>query len=289
MAIFYPRKQTVIIFVISVCLVLGTAYYVHSGNLFETSSDQVAVVTSQKGTDNVDTSAIVTNSDWKKSFANVSQTNKSATAKAASPNLTQTDKFGRDLFTKYMQLQQANLLDNQAIVDQAAQDVLTSNLSVGSAKVYSESNISITIASDPATLKTFGAAIAHVMESYAITKNESTIIQEYLDSKNSKSLKGIDPIIATYKRMLSELLAIKTPRIAVAEYLNLINSLSTFEFAAENLRVTDTDPIRGLDGVRIHADGASAMIDALTNLKTILDSHGATFTFNQTPLNVLLK
>jgi hypothetical protein len=290
MAIFYPRKQTVIILLVCIVVVGATAYYTSSGSSSNASTEQntlavnAKVPTNEAAVSQIDTSGL---SDWKEQFVDTSNTSKTANSATPKQKLSNTDSFARDFFSRYVELKQANLLNNTDIVNQTAADLVTAHVKSDPLKVYTKSDLHI-VPATPASLNNFSIRVGQIMESYKVSKNEATILQEYLATNDPMSLKGIAPIVATYKRMISSFLATPTPDSETSDALDLINSFSAFEYAAENMVASDADSVNGLSGVSIHSQGAQAMITALTNIHDSLRSQGITFNFRQEVLNTLL-
>jgi hypothetical protein len=294
MAIFYPRKQTVIIFVVCLAIVLATAYFTSSGsqvsasdlqNTLSVSVPDTSDVKNQANLQNIDTTGLP---DWKEQFSNAAKPDSGTKAPASPEKLTQTDSFARDFFTRYVELKQANLLNNDDIVNQTAADLVTAHISTDPAKVYAERDIHI-VPSSQASLTSYSQAIARIMESYTIKKNEAAIIQDYLAKDDPNILKQITPIVTTYKRMISAIVVLPVPADLSEADLELLNSFSIFKTAAENLMRTDSDSVAGLSGVSSHAEGIVGMITALTDIHDTLRDKGVVFDFNQDILNVLLK
>lgn len=290
MAISYPRKQTVIIFVVCSIAVIGTAYYTSSQNIVSASEQESALIMAKMGKPvaaaPIDTSSLP---DWRKSFTDTAKKPDSTIKTTVPEKLTQTDELGRAFFARYAELKQANMIDNTDVVNQSAADLVTANLQTMPPKVYSVSDIHLTQTSNASALNTFSSAVGHAIESYSATKSESDILQTYLASNDPAVLKDLDSIVKAYKKIISSLLAIPTPPSISDQELAVVNAVSTLEFAAENLRSADTDTIRGLAGVTAHANGVNQMIDALTQLHDALTAEGVSFDFNQDVLNIFLK
>ena len=303
MSAFYPRKQTVVIAITCFIAVAGVAYYARR-NIPAASAQQAILednaVTVEPSTADIVQSAASTASstgtDWRKQFTDASITGSYETASGnSSPSektapLTMTDKLGQELFTRYMELKQANLLNDPDVVNQTASDLVTASVGSAQSRSYTESDIPIIPASDGKSLSAFASAVEQTVELYDATESESSIMSEYLNNSDPSVLKRIDPIIATYKRIIAGLLSIPTPQSMSTYEIGLINSYSSLEFAAEALRATDTDIVRGIAGVSAHVSGVDQLTSSLLSMQGALDQQGVSFILNnETAFNVLLN
>lgn len=285
----YPRKQTVIIFVVCLAIVISAMYYSSKNNQQNNTSikSNIGLTTGYSTSSEslkIDSSAF---SDWKKQFA--SSTIAREVGKIDNKELTQTDRLGRELFTKFVELNQADLLNDNTVITETANNLISSNIAPQESVVYTDKDLKIISSKDLVSLNNFSIAVANAINEYSITKNESTIIGEYLSNSDPNVLKGIDPIIANYKKIISSLLAIPTPQIMVTSELRLINAYSVLLASATDLRTMGTDPVRGLSGISSHITGAKEIISSIKEIYDNLKLQGVDFNFNQEIMNVLLK
>jgi hypothetical protein len=303
MSVFYPRKQTAVIAIICVMAVSGVAYYTHKNT--PTASAQQAilenntVVVEPSDADAEQSAANTASSagtDWRKQFTDTSvpgtykiaDGNASPSEKAAP--LTMTDKLSQELFTRYVELKQANLLGNTDAVNQTASDLVTSSVGSAQPRSYTEKDMVIIPASDGKSLSAFAEGVERTVELYDATESESSIMSSYLNNNDPIVLKHIDPIIANYKAIIAGLLSIPTPQSMSAYEVDLINSYGSLEFSAEALRATDTDIVRGIAGVSAHVSGVDQLTSSLLAMQSALEQQGVSFVLNdETAFNVLLN
>ncbi|MDE2040886.1 MAG: hypothetical protein KGI59_00665 [Patescibacteria group bacterium] len=294
MAISYPRMQTVIVFVVSLSAVIGTEYYVKSQSYDGNAAhDQVAALAALPTA----TSSVIDSpefKDWREQFSGAgtggsSQKTKKGASANTPPQLTETDKLGRDLFTKYVQLKQANLLNNPDVINQTTGDIVTSNLIVTPPKTYVFSDLHVSTQNSASALAAYSAAVARVLQSYPVPKSSSEIMNQYLSSNDPKVLSALTPIVSNEKKMLAGLLAIPVPSSLVTDHLNMVNALATLLFGSEGMQASNTDTVRALSGVSAHSTGAGAMLDTIGTLQKDLADAAAPLKFDQTVLNNLLN
>ena len=236
MALFYPHKQTVLIALICLIVVGAAAYSAYGSSSGGQGAPTVAISSVQA--DDAAQQPLPTNDDWRKDFLDAPTSSEPSSAEGASaPNddtaTTSTDLLGRDFFAHYVALKQANLLDNADVVNQTSDDIVTSDFDSIQPKSYSLSDLTVTPLSDQATLDAFASGVARAIGTYSAPEGEGVVVQKYISASDPSVLSEIDPAIASYKRMLTMLLALKTPQIAANDELDLVNAVSALEFASE--------------------------------------------------------
>ncbi len=144
MAFSYPRKQTVIVAVICILVVLVVAGYAYQP--VSTHSNNIETVATTSYTTVVDSA----DTNWQKSFFSVAsttafQTTGSSAAKSASTEpLTNTDIFGRESFSTILQLRQSGLESNSQAIDNAATELTSGALArLPSPTIYAAADIKI--------------------------------------------------------------------------------------------------------------------------------------------------
>ena len=122
-----PRKQTLVISVACLVVVLGVAVYVYYpmwGNSQNSASSKSLVLSTPTSMDPLSTSTS-TNSDWQKTFfslPSITRDEASTTASSTSipEKLTQTDILGRNFFMAYTQLKQTGLSSDPDSINKVA-------------------------------------------------------------------------------------------------------------------------------------------------------------------------
>ena len=247
----YPRKQTVVIFILCALAVGVIAFYVYGGfTVTGTSSGRQSGVATA-AVQNLSTS----NVDWQKQFlgaaANTSAFKATGTMVASKNDagLTAVDDLGRNFFTKYAELRQSGLTTDPQTVNDAMGQVASQAVSeLSGPKVYSLKDIVIGGNSRTVT-SAYGNAVVLVFRDYMPKQNEAVVAQQAFDDNDMSELAQINPIISSYKDAISLLIKIPTPQPLAQYHVNLINGLSIALYNAESFRHVDTDPVRGLAAV----------------------------------------
>ncbi|MFA6601466.1 MAG: hypothetical protein WCT02_01205 [Candidatus Paceibacterota bacterium] len=282
MAKVYPRPQTLLIFVLCLVVVGATAFYMNGW----TFKNRVAF--DQKSSLNPislgNQPPVNTSTDWQKQFYDNNSNSQAfkpvkSTTKVVQKEepLTTTDQVGRNFFTKYVQLRQAGLTNDNTSVSAAVNQVIADGIaSVPTPKTYTNKDI-LVVNENPITLKTYAEDLLNVLKSSMPVTNESEIALKAYEKGDMSALKEIDPIIASYKSGLNGLISTPVPQPLAIYHLDLINGLSMQIFNAQSLRRSDTDPVTGLAAINLEVKSLQAISTAVANMQNYFGSNGVNF------------
>lgn len=201
------------------------------------------------------------------------------TANAKKEALTQTDLVARDFFARYMELNQAGLAgDSQSQADLIGQ-VLKNGMVLSTPKLYAQKDILVSADDSAAAIKRYGNEVGAIFKKYSNpnARNEVVIAKESVEAEKPEALKEIDPIITTYKNIVTNLLKVSAPQSLAENHLKLVNSLSTLLFCAESLRKIDKDAVAGIQGTSLWLGAATDLNQSFITLKSSFTSNGITY------------
>jgi len=282
----YPRTQTIVTFMVCAVIITGVATYVYGGSL--------ASIINKKGSSIAIVSGIATSTDqlvetasWKETFFNVTdasdkkyETSSAANVSAGSETekITATDIFGREFFSKYMTLRKTGMISNADARDALVDQIIESGqLITDGPKVYTMADLNIVAVESNATRETYANAVAYTMISNQPAEHEGVIAKEALETGNNERLVDIDPNIAAYSIVRSDLLAIPVPFSAAQYHLKLVNGMSEAVANAVSLRNTLTDPLQTLATLSRYQITEKNVFDTVVNLRNYFNNYGITF------------
>lgn len=197
-------------------------------------------------------------------------------------NLTTTDKFGRDIFAKYIELKQAGLASDPDSQQEIIREILSSGEFFVYKKIYTLEDVRVVDIYDSESLRAYGNQVAAVFQKNMVSgRDEAIIVKDSLDKGDPNILKELDPIIAADKAILSGLLAIQVPKVAARPHLDLINAVSGATFVAQSLRQSSADPLIALQGIGSYQETARELFDSLQKLKTMFSLSFIKFTSSE--------
>lgn len=213
--------------------------------------------------------------DWKKILEanDIATTSKSNDLTKTKDKLTSTDLLGRDFFARYMELRQMGGANDKASQEELVSQVLQSGIMLASPKEYTIVDIKTTNDDSTDAIKKYANDAGYVFKTYSISsRNEAVIAKDALDKENPAILKELDPIIKSYRNILNGLLRVNSPQSMSKMHVDLINSVSSLLFIVEKLRVTDVDPLAGVQAVARYTPTIQIFADAIINIKNKLIS-----------------
>lgn len=264
MAISYPHKQTILIFIICLVAIIVVAFYVNSKNIPEIGT---TIDISSKNENLIITS---TSTDWKKQFLSSSPYGKnivSAEKKVEDEPLTLTDTFGRNFLTNFITLQQAGAATDKTSVQNAIDQTLQNTFdNASSLKTYEMKDVVISNDITTIKLKNYGNIIGGALINYSTNTNAPSIADEALSTDNLDSLSKIDPIISSYKKIIDVMKSTPVP-ISIAQYhLNILNAINTLLYSAQGLRNIQTDPMQGMIALGVYSSAQDLMMSGMQNI-----------------------
>lgn len=196
--------------------------------------------------------------------------------------LTSTDLLGRDFFAKYMELKQMGSINDKASQEELVGKVLESGIMLASPKEYSIVDIATINDDSTESIKKYANDAGYVFKTYSISsRNEAVITKEAIEKESPATLKELDPIIKSYKNILNGLLKVKAPQSMSKMHVDLVNSVSSLVFIVEKFRVSDVDPLAGVQAVARYTSTIQLFADAMNNIKSRLLSLNIKYNANE--------
>lgn len=278
----YPNRK-IVWAIIAAIIIVGGAFAVDQySNVLPAKTAYSSPTVSAPPTN---TSTSIASNDWQKvlvgaGIGNMAK-NSSLNSGVASINskpLTATDKLGEVLVSKYLQLQQSGATQNADTVNTMVSDALSNPNIIPTTKVYDFSNIKIgTDDSTTATL-TYGQKLGDLFKNNNnAVGNEAVYARDSEEQNDLSVLANIDPLITSYKNILTGLLNTVSPPSLAKIHLDLINAMSERLSTAELLRVINTDPAAGLEGAGQYTRSIQDLFNAFTELKQYFATRGINF------------
>ncbi|MCR4334399.1 MAG: hypothetical protein NUV47_01545 [Patescibacteria group bacterium] len=185
-------------------------------------------------------------------------------------NLSETDKFARSIFSKYMTMKQGGVpmdINNQTGL---VQNILQNqNLDVNTG-IYSKKDLQLSTDNE-SSIKQYANEMAHILMTYSISSKDPAIIaQDSMLHNNPDEIKELDPLIKSYSDILSYSLKIKVPPSAVNVQIALLNSLSDMISTIKSMRTMYSDPLFSLKGFGHYGDILPLFAQTLEDLKNFV-------------------
>lgn len=187
--------------------------------------------------------------------------------------LSTTDRFARDVFTRYMSLKQAGApvgTDEQVNIANSIAEEYDSAIEF---KRYKTTDIKIGVSDTAETIKQYGNILGHIITTYGVnSRNEGIILKEALENDDPDTLKELDPIIKGYEQYLAQFLLVEVPPSAVSLHLKLLNTLSELTGTVKGMKLVFIDSLQSLISLKSYPSVTFDLFSALGDLQKYLPS-----------------
>ncbi|MDD5720940.1 MAG: hypothetical protein PHT16_00625 [Candidatus Pacebacteria bacterium] len=181
-------------------------------------------------------------------------------------NLTQTEKFSRELFATVAALNQNGQVD-QATIDALSNSLAEKVENSTQRKVYTISDIKIINIDTKQAIQKYSDALNAIYLKQHIKKSVPMVLQEFIaDETNLDKLLELDPIISQANQTINESLKIQVPQSLSALHLDLINNFQRIEENVSDIKLFDSDPIVAIGAITQYGNNAIALAKSAKNL-----------------------
>jgi len=215
--------------------------------------------------------------DWQKEFSSI--TSKPLNPATDLSSSTLTDLLARSLFTQFAATQSEGELSAEA-----QQKVIDDTLGKITLRfsTYSAANLSLSDDSSAASIRKYGNDLGKVVsDNSGSNANEAAILSQALSRGDRSALGALEPIVSSYRNLLSYSLKVNVPREAIEAHLAWANSLSAMADTVSAMQVAFQDPVRTVLYMERYQQNAESLATSVKRLKQLFDNKGVTFAANE--------
>jgi len=196
------------------------------------------------------------------------------------PNITQ--KVARQVFERYIAEKNAGV---QTTVDfnDLAGDIMQSYETRVYADTYTSGNITIVDTTD-ASLRDYGNAYTTIIGQHQDIYTAQIQNHFRIDAANetiTPDVAWFETLAATYDQIVAKLLTLNTPRTLTDKHVSAINNLHGIAISLRDIAATETDTVRGLQGVQRYAALWTSQKVIYSDIASIFTTSGILFTLNE--------
>lgn len=260
-----PSKKILVVLILCVAILASVAIWQWRTNIKIFGQNNSPTLTS-------DDSATKANNpnaqNWQGMLSGVQGTTSVASGlintDASSPNesTNMTDLLSQDFFGRYMLIQgqenqsgidTSNGLDTN-ISNQIADDVLSSgNYTSTQTIVYTPKNLNIQPNSNQTIVQNYFGILqknaSMMLGGNKQSGDEIDIINNAILNQNQNEIIKLDPIITSYKTLLSNMLKAPIPKDVTNLHLEFVNSISNILYDLQAIRGAFDDPVKALPAI----------------------------------------
>lgn len=199
-------------------------------------------------------------------------------AVSANDGLTATDRFARDIFTKYVEAKKSGGAIDAATAQNIADSVLNSDYS-GDKILISSKDLKITTDTSIARAKVYGNQVGKALSIPKTAGDQEMIIlgRSMENGLTEADARALGLIYARYMAMIKGLTEITVPAAAAAAHADMINGLGYVADAVDGILRLTSDPIGSLTKIKFYEEGINLMIGSSVKFKAFFASKNIVF------------
>ncbi len=183
-------------------------------------------------------------------------------------NLTQTDKFSRELFSTVAALNQSGAVD-QATIDKVSSSLADHIKNTAPRKVYTLTDIKISKDESLATIKSYATTLDAFYTAYKTDYSVMDVLHQFVVDANTVDvtvLTKLDPIIKQTDDVTRKIAAMSVPESFASLHLELLNAMEKVMENISDIKLYEIDTIVALAGISQYQDNVTLVQNSLQNL-----------------------
>ena len=187
---------------------------------------------------------------------------------ASEENLSQTDKFARELFTTVAALNQSGEIDDNT-VQQITDSLATQIQNPVQRKIFMLAEIKIKNDNSLTAVKNYNNSMGAILKGYPII-NPTDVLKEATTNNgdiDSSILSKLDPFIEQTQKVISGMVKTEVPQDFSSLHLDAINALEKVMENLSDIQLIDSDAVIALSAVSQLENNNTALESATYNLQ----------------------
>jgi len=184
-------------------------------------------------------------------------------------NLTQTDKFSRELIATMAALNQTGEMD-QATIDKLGTSLALQIENSPTKKIYTLGEMKITNDNSVQAIQKYTANMDMLEKKYPMNGNATAVLQESLTLDgdiDGSVLYKLDPITQQMENIIKEMTKIEVPQKIASLHLGLTNAMQKIMENLRDIQLLDSDAIVALSAISQYEDNTTALEASVNNLR----------------------
>ena len=166
-------------------------------------------------------------------------------------NLTETDRFSRELFSTVAALNQAGVVD-QSTIDKLSESLVEQMGITASKKIFTIADIKIIDDNSTQAIKKYESALGSLYQQHIIETDVYGILAESLTSEGDidiNALNKLDPIIGHFRGIIKGMVGMSVPRSLSLAHLEVLNDFQKVMENISNIKLVDSDIIIAMSAI----------------------------------------
>lgn len=187
---------------------------------------------------------------------------------ASEENLTETDKFSRELFATVAALNENGSMDANT-AEQISASLYEHLRNPAPAKTYVMAELNIAKDDSQVAVKSYASALNNLFGNYKFDKSVVDVMDKFIVDENnvdSSVLVELDPIINQTQKIIGSIVGLSVPPSLSPLHLDLLNALEKIAENLNNMKLYDTDTILALSSISQYEDNVALAQTAVQSL-----------------------
>lgn len=188
-------------------------------------------------------------------------------------NLTQTDKFSRELFATVAAASQNGIID-QATIDALSVSLADRIQNSPPRKIFLIFDIKIIDDNTVQAFTNYDNALNSIFEKYKMSYRVVDVLQKFIIDENNVDvsiLTKLDPIIKQLNKIIDASVKISVPQSISDLHLNVINAIQRLVENLNDIKLYDTDPIMTVGAISQYENNSVLLESATKDLTNAIE------------------
>jgi hypothetical protein len=199
-------------------------------------------------------------------------------------NQNYTELFSQDLFLQYLQMKsEGHELDTETLnnlISGVSKDLFSGIKEVS----YTPADILIIQNNDLSAIRKYGNEMSEIINENAADLggvSEAVLLNEALRDRDREKMKGLEPFVYSYNKILTDSLSVPVPSSATDIQLTILNGYRDLAHGVLAMRGGLDDPIRALQGLSLYTRSVDTLTTGFRDLKNYFNTNGLVFEKNE--------
>jgi len=188
-------------------------------------------------------------------------------------NLTETEKFARELFSTATSLTQSGLM-NQSMVDNISTSLNDRIKNSAPKKIYTLADIKITDDNTALAVQKYKNDLTNIYKKYTYQTMVEEVLAKFAGDGTTideNALAELDPIITQTQNIINARLKMAVPSQLAQSHLNVINAMERWLESVGGMKLFSSDPILALMAIKNYQENVTSLQSAVDALDSTMN------------------
>jgi len=186
-------------------------------------------------------------------------------------NLTETDKFSRDLFATVSATTQNGQSMDASAIDNISSSLAEKIQNPAVRKVFSLSDLKTTKDNSVGAIQKYKNGLIKIYTNNPTKNNVADVVKEFVGdgtNPNEEALQKLDPVIKQLEEIINERVKLQVPDQLAQQHLDVINALERVVENLADIKLYSTDPVVTIGAMSVYGKNTASLqlsLDVLAN------------------------